>query len=242
MVAMMRPKYLRCLNAWLAAATFVVAVAGLSTQTALAIREGVRGNTPVADPGWATGAAAVFNNRARTSYWVGPDPGYYSAEYSGDATALGTVLADFAQVEAKSRRLVLRDGVRSSAFKQKMDWIFNVWVPTAWERPTGAAVTRTFFRNPDKCPPPEIIVYTGGNVRWSDVTVPTGIEVIDERLVAHGFTLPTQRCSKARSLILPPSSRLSRGSAHSHRSQTTRERSSTLPLSKPSLTARDAGH
>jgi hypothetical protein len=188
-VAMTRPEYLRDLRAWAATTCFALAVAVLSTQMAFAIRQVARGNTPMKDPGWPKGAAAVFNNQARTSHLVGPDHGYYTAEYIGDATTLGTVLADFASVKANSRRLVVRDGVRSSAFKHKIDWVFNVWVPMAWERPTGGAVTRTFFRDPDECPSPEIIVYTGGNVRWSEVAVPTGIKVIDERLEAHGFPL-----------------------------------------------------
>ncbi len=173
----------------LAAVLFVLAIVADSVQTAFAIREGGLGNSPIPDPGWPKGTAVVFNSPARTAYWIGPDPGYYSAEYSGNARALSAALADFATVEAKSRRLVVRDGVGSSPSEQKMDWIFNVWVPTAWERPTGNAMICSFFRDPDKCPPPEIIAYTGGNVRWSDVTVPKGIEVVDERLEAHGFTL-----------------------------------------------------
>jgi hypothetical protein len=158
-------------------------------QTAFALRHFATGNRAIADPGWPKGTAAVFNNPARTGYWLGPDPGYYSAEYRGDARALSAAIADFATVAAKSRRLVVHDGVGSSPSEQKMDWIFNVWVPTAWERPTGAAVIYSFFRDPNKCPPPEIIVYTGGNVRWSDVTIPQGIDVVDQRLEAHGFTL-----------------------------------------------------
>ena len=167
-------------------AAFAVALVALVSQTAFALREGALGNAPIRNPNWSKGAAAVFNHRARISYWVGPDPGYYTGEFSGDATALSEVLSDFATIESKRRRLVVRDGVRSSGFKQPLDWVFNVWVPSAWERPTGVVV-RTFRRDPNECPPPEIIVYTGGNVRWSDVTVPKEIEVVDERLETHGF-------------------------------------------------------
>jgi hypothetical protein len=128
----------------------------------------------------------VFNNRARTAHWVGPDDGYYSAEFNGDARTLSTVLADFAKLDVRTKRLVVRNGVGPN-FQQRMDWVFNVWVPALWERPSGDALT--FFRDPQTCPPPEIVVYTGGKVRWSDVIVPKGIEVRDERLEAHGFTL-----------------------------------------------------
>jgi hypothetical protein len=43
-------------------------------------------------------------------------------------------------------------------------------------------------RDADKGPPAQIDVYTGGGLRWSDVIVPEGLQVIDERLEAHGFT------------------------------------------------------
>ena len=85
----------------------------------------------------------------------------------------------------------MRDGVGPN-LKQKMDWAFNVWVPALWERPSGGAFSRngtTFVRDADKCHPSQIDVYTGGKVRWSDVTVPKGIEVMNEQLEAHGFKL-----------------------------------------------------
>ena len=189
---MMRRANLRRFERWVAAAMawLALAMAAGSVETAFAMRWGSRGNDPLPDPGWPKGAVAVFNNPARAGYWVGPDPGYYNAEYSGNARALSAAIADFATVESKSRRLVVRNGVGSSRFSmQKTDWVFNVWVPTAWERPTGTAVIDAFFRDSDKCPPPEILVYTGGNIRWSDVTVPKGMVVVDERLEAHGFTL-----------------------------------------------------
>jgi protocatechuate 3,4-dioxygenase beta subunit len=37
-------------------------------------------------------------------------------------------------------------------------------------------------------PPARIDVYVGGNIRWSDVDVPKGIELCDERLEAQGFS------------------------------------------------------
>ena len=40
-----------------------------------------------------------------------------------------------------------------------------------------------------KGPPSYLTVYTGGRLRWSDVTVPKGLEVTDNRLEAHGFLL-----------------------------------------------------
>jgi hypothetical protein len=169
---------------------FVLTMVAGSSQTAFAIREGLLGNSPFPDPGWPKGATAIVNNPARSALWEGPDHGYFSAEFRGDAKALNSILADFAKVDAKTKRLVVRNGVGPN-LDQKMDWVFNVWVPALWARPSGSFILRTGtdVRDADKCPPPQIDVYTGGNVRWSDVTVPEGIEVINEQLEAHGFTL-----------------------------------------------------
>jgi hypothetical protein len=49
-------------------------------------------------------------------------------------------------------------------------------------------VGHSFWLNPNR-DPAQIDVYTGGGLRWSDVSVPEGLQVIDERLEAHGFTL-----------------------------------------------------
>ncbi|MGK4301737.1 hypothetical protein, partial [Klebsiella pneumoniae] len=39
-------------------------------------------------------------------------------------------------------------------------------------------------------PPAQLDVYTGGNVRWKDVIVPKELKIVDQRLEAHGFTVP----------------------------------------------------
>ena len=49
-----------------------VAMAVVPSQTAFALIVGGKGNSPVHDPGWPRGAAAIFNNPARIAYWVGP--------------------------------------------------------------------------------------------------------------------------------------------------------------------------
>jgi hypothetical protein len=177
-----------------------------SNRTAFAIREVGLGNSPIPDPGWPKGAAAVFNNPTRIAWWKHGDGGLYGAEFRGDARSLSTVLTDFAKLDAKTKRLVVHDGVGQGILalqaKQEdpakeaevgMDWAFTVWVPAEWERPSHGIISLDLIgaetRDADKCPPPQIDVYTGGNIRWSDVTVPEGIEVSDERLEAHGFTL-----------------------------------------------------
>ena len=66
-----------------------------------------------------------------------------------------------------------------------------VWQPASWDRrlrKRPADLSPSDARDADKGPPSQIDVYTGGKVDWSDVTVPEGIDLIDERLEAHGFT------------------------------------------------------
>ncbi len=186
---MMRGANLCRPDRWFAAATMgmAAAMAVAFVQTVTAMEMGGEGNTPIGDPGWPKGAAAVFNNPARISFWNW-EGARDRAEFRGDAKVLNSVLADFAKVKSKTKRLVVRDGAGHFP-SESTDWQFIVWVPAAWERPTGIAALETYCREIDQCPPPEIDVYVGGKVRWSDVTVPAGIEVSDERLEAHGFTL-----------------------------------------------------
>ena len=153
---------------------------------AFAVVEVSTGNTPVGDPGWPKGAAVIVNNPARIELSVGPGPEQYTARFYGDANVFNEVLADLAKVDVKTKRLVVHYGIGHDRLQDaEIDWVFTVLVPAEWARP---GLGHTDARDPDKCPPPQIDVYTGGNVRWSDVTVPEGIEVIDERLEAHGFT------------------------------------------------------
>jgi hypothetical protein len=187
------------------AATVLVALAMAagSYRTAFAMDFFSTGNKPVHNPGWPKGAAAVYNNVARVAERGRGDSGNDKAEFRGDTKDFNEVLADFAKVDAKTKRLVVHDGVGRSFMlnggdekdpakvaEAARDWTFTVWAPADWERPNlrafGMGVTNS--RDAEKCPPPQIDVYTGGEVEWSGVTVPQGIEVSDERLAAHGFT------------------------------------------------------
>lgn len=174
---------------------------GFATPAVALIMGG--GTEPVQDPGWPPGAAEIFNHTSRIAYWEGPPfgGGQYTAECRGDAKALTAVLEKFAKLGVANRRIVVDDGVGHSfwlnpnneAEKREdttIDWRFMVWVPENWERlkklppdlnPTNAA------DNPDG-PPTEIRVFADGNVDWAAVVVPEGIEVIDNRREARGFT------------------------------------------------------
>ena len=169
-------------------------------REASALITGGTGNTPLRDPGWPTGAAAIFNHTGRIAWWEGPPfgGGQWHSECRGDVKALDAVLADFARLDVKVKKVVVHDGVGHSFWlapnrepeklaAAKIDWSFTVWVPASWEQlrklpadlnPTGPGETS---------PPSQIDVYTAG-IDWAGVTVPAGIEVVDNRLVAHGFT------------------------------------------------------
>lgn len=180
-----------------------LAMALILVPRAVALITGGEGNAPIADPGWPKGAAAIFNNKARIAWWEGPPfgGGQWHAECRGDAKALSAVLADFARLDVKTRRVIVHDGVGHSFWLNpnhepakeaaaKMDWMFMVWQPASWERlrKLPGDLNPTATRDADTGPPAQIDVYSGGNLRWSDVTVPVGLEVSDERLEAHGFT------------------------------------------------------
>jgi hypothetical protein len=99
------------------------------------------------------------------------------------------------------KRIVVHDGVgqsfwlnakRAPAKKAdaRVDWVFMVWQPASWEqlRKLPADLNPVDPDDSAKGPPAQIDIYTGGGVRWADVQVPDGLEVIDRRLEAHGFS------------------------------------------------------
>lgn len=179
------------------------AIVAVPSQQALALITGGVGNAPIRDPGWPDGAAVIFNTQSRIAYWEGPPfgGGQWHAECRGDAKALSAVLADFAKLAVKNKRVVLHDGVGSSFWLNpnneptkraaaKMDWTFMVWQEANWKhlRKLPADLNPTDPKDAESGPPAQIDVYTGGNVKWDDVVVPQGLKIVDHRLVAHGFT------------------------------------------------------
>jgi len=168
-------------------------------ETSALITGGV-GNSPLRDPGWPTGAAAIFNHTGRVAWWEGPPfgGGQWHAECRGDAKALNAVLADFAKLDVKAKRIVVHDGAGHSFWlapnnepekleAAKIDWSFTVWQPANWEQLHKMAADFNPTEPGETSPPAQIEVFTAG-IDWAAVTVPAGIEVVDRRLVAHGFT------------------------------------------------------
>lgn len=175
----------------------------IEAQSASALITGGEGNQPVRDPGWPTGAAAVFNHPSRIAYWEGPPfgGGEYHAEYRGDVKELNALLAGFAKIDAKIKRIIVHDGVGHSFWinpnrekakeaESQIDWTFTVWDPRSWQQlhKLPGRYHRRTAGSDDETPPIEFEIYTGGTIRWANVVVPQGIELADNRLEAHGFT------------------------------------------------------
>lgn len=199
---MMRMFALGCLtNFQLALRSVLIgfAVIAVSSPSAWALITGGEGNKPLNDPGWPKGAAVVFNTETRVAWWEGPPfgGGQWHAECRGDATALSLVLQDYAKVDIPKKRVVLHDGFGQSFWlgidrKQEpkpnalIDWTIMVWQPASLKFQQDLPA-RFRGNGQQEQPLAQIDVYTGGFVRWDDVIVPKGLEIIDERLEAHGF-------------------------------------------------------
>lgn len=182
-------------------AILLAALLALAPVSALALITGGPGNDPLHAPGWPKGAVEIFNDKSRIAYWEGPPfgGGEWHAEYRGDAKTLNDLLAKFATLDVKNKRVVVHDGVGHSfwlnpnrdAAKEKQaqtDWTFMVWQPKNWEslRKLPPDLNPTEGAGADG-PPSQIDVYTGGNVHWADVVVPKELKIVDQRLEAHGF-------------------------------------------------------
>ncbi len=181
-----------------------LALAMAHAASAFALITGSEGNHPLPDFGWPKGAAVIFNNPARIACWEGPPfgGGQLHAEFRGDAKALNAVLADFARLEVKNKRLAIHDGVGHSFWinpnhdpskqaKAEIDWSFMVWQPASWEnlRKLPADLNPLAQEDVTQGPPAQIDVYVGGRIHWADVVAPKGLTIDDQRLTAHGFTL-----------------------------------------------------
>jgi hypothetical protein len=170
---------------------FAAAIVALFCRPVSATLAGGDGNRPIRDPGWPAGAALLFNDSARVAWWEELlFDGQWHAEYRGDATAINRLLNEFAKVEAKTKRIIIHDGTGRSVWSWKpnsangsstrIDWSLAVWEPAKF-KPEGDTEQKDD-------PPAQLDVYTGGKIRWRDMIVPKGVEVVDERLEAHGFS------------------------------------------------------
>lgn len=178
------------------------AIVVMSMQPVWALITGAEGNKPIDDPGWPERAVAVFNTVHRVAYWEGPPlgGGQYHAECRGDNAALEEVLEDFANIDTPQKRVVLHDGVGRSFWlnvnrekgkeaQAKIDWTFMVWVPDRMKFQQRLPAGRGGVGPGDNPILAQLDVYTGGGIDWEKINRPDGIEIIDQRLEAHGFQL-----------------------------------------------------
>ncbi len=178
----------------------VVAMSILAPAAESALIVGGVGNKALVDPGWPRGADVIFSHVGRAAWWEGPPfgGGQWHAECRGDATVLNSILADFARLDVKTKRVVVHDGIGHSFWlapnrepdkleAARIDWVFMVWEPANWVHLRKLPVEVNPTVSSDIEPPSQIDVFTA-NIRWGDVTVPDGIVVLDQRLESHGFT------------------------------------------------------
>jgi 5-hydroxyisourate hydrolase-like protein (transthyretin family) len=158
-----------------------------------------RGNTPVNDAGWPLGALAVANLKTRVGWWEGPPfgGGQSCFLYRGDTVALEEAIKAFAAIRSPSPlQLVLHEGPQNSQFLSDpkdpksdthYDWSFTVWNPHSWHqlfndpRTTFMADSANFRKPVD---PPRLDVYLTDRIDWKKITVPEGVQLIDERKIA----------------------------------------------------------
>lgn len=175
------------------------------SPTVFGLIEGGEGNMPISDPGWPKGAAEIFNHTGRIAWWVGPPfgGGEWHSECKGDSAALNEVLRQFVKVAGTKKRLVVLDGLGYSFWldpngskrgdrNTKIDWSFSIWEPERWKMQKGLPPGISAIPHDQTEPIATVTVYTAA-LRWSEVQIPEGIEVVDNRLEAHGFKLSDGR-------------------------------------------------
>ena len=175
---------------------YLLSLMTLAPSLALALGTAEEGNKPLKDRRMPAGADAIINRKDRVAWSEGEGP--FQAEGRGGIKAVNQILADFAKVDVKIKRVVVHDGAGQSSVitvdenpqrkkNPRIDWTFSVWPKGKWEH------ARRHYLRMNLTPPEEaelatqIDIFTA-KVRWADVIVPAGIEVIDQRLEAHGFT------------------------------------------------------
>jgi hypothetical protein len=178
------------------AGLYVTLLLTLAPCIAAAMGEGAVGNKPLKDRRMPEGANAIIDRRDRVAWYEGEGP--FQAEGRGGIKAINQILADFAKVDVKMKRVVVHDGAGQSSMidaeektrrkkNSRIDWTFSVWPKGKWENARRHYLRRNLTPPEEADLPTQIDIFTA-NIRWADVVVPAGIEVLDERLESHGFT------------------------------------------------------
>jgi 5-hydroxyisourate hydrolase-like protein (transthyretin family) len=168
----------------------------ITTSAATALIMVGRGNTPVADAGWPNGALGVANLKSRVGWCEGPPfgGGEWTFYYRGDSAALEEAIKSFSGIRAAQLQVFLHDGPQNCTFLKDAgdpqadthyDWSFTVWRPESWHRlfndPRSTFTADSpHFRKP--VDPPRIDIYLSEKIDWKRITVPPGVQLIDERV------------------------------------------------------------
>ena len=155
-----------------------------------------KGNAPVTDAGWPAGALDVANLKSRVGWWEGPPfgGGEWCFLYRGDTAALEEAIKAFAGIRAAAPiQLFLHEGPQNSQFLSDpkdpksdthYDWSFTVWNPHSWHRLFNDPRTTFMADSPNFRKPvdaPRLDVYLTDRIDWKKITVPQGVQLIDER-------------------------------------------------------------
>jgi hypothetical protein len=194
------PSRLKCLVA-------VLVLLGVARVAPALIMVG-RGNAPVNDAGWPSGAVDVANLKSRVGWYEGPPFGGGESVflYRGDMQALNEALKALAAVRSAAPvQIVLHDGPQHSPFLRddkdkgadtRYDWSFTVWVPQNWHKVFNDPRTTFMADQPNFRQPvaaPRIDVYLTPKIDWKRVSVPDGVAVVDGRVggerAAQGATI-----------------------------------------------------
>jgi hypothetical protein len=172
---------------------------------------------PVMDNDWPLGSVELANLPSRIGWIEGPGfgGGQMTFYYQGDAAALQAALDKLAAIKAPRVELVINAGPKTEALMRpppprprggpttyeikpdpatdpRIDWTFTVWTPEDWYRlhSNDRLAGMLGQENGDRAlPAPRIDAYVGsGGIDFSQLKVPAGVVVTDERASAAGFS------------------------------------------------------
>jgi Carboxypeptidase regulatory-like domain len=154
------------------------------------------GAGPITDMGWPKGAVEVANAKGRFRYVEDPPfgGGRFRFEYRGNTTVLNETLRLLAEIRAPKLELVVHDGPgRGYATNEddgmRVNWAFTIWNAKSfytlnWNPTNHWQSDSPLFRAPLPAPRIDVYVEEDGPIKWNNVKVPEGVDVIDERACA----------------------------------------------------------